>query len=77
MVVHYLDLARAIRCPDKTDPEFLVESDAMLPTPIALERLEMVARRQKQSTQGDHSRQLIELPARGVNRPGFIGGSVI
>jgi len=36
MVVHYLDIARAIGRPDKTDPEFLIESDAMLPTPISL-----------------------------------------
>ena len=29
VVVHYLDITRAIGRPDKADPEFLVESDAM------------------------------------------------
>jgi hypothetical protein len=66
MVVHELDIAWTVGRPDETDPEFLIESDAILPAPIPFERLEVVARRQKQSTQGDHSRQLIELPARDM-----------
>jgi len=63
MVVHYLDISRAIGCPDEANPELPIEPDTMLPTSISLEHLEMVARRQKQATQGDHSRHLIELPA--------------
>mgnify|MGYP001544211115 CR=1 FL=1 len=65
MVVHYLDISRTVGCPDKADPEFLVESDAMLPAPISLERLKMVAQRQKHSAQRNHSLQLIKLSPSG------------
>jgi hypothetical protein len=58
MIVDYFDLESVAALPDKADPELIVDPNAMLATPIALERFETVARQ----------REIVE-PQCGINLP--------
>ncbi len=51
MVVDDLNVVRVAAAPSETDPPLVVDSDAVLPAPVALERLQPVARRYAQVVQ--------------------------
>jgi hypothetical protein len=58
MIVDDFDLESVAASPDEADPELVVDPDAMLATPVALECFETVA----------WQRQIVQ-PACGINLP--------
>jgi hypothetical protein len=44
VIVHDLNVLRAIHRPTKYDPPLVIDPDRMLPAPITLERLETISR---------------------------------
>jgi hypothetical protein len=48
VIIHDLDVVRISVAPDETDPELVVDANAVLPLPIAPERLQPVSRKNGQ-----------------------------
>ncbi len=61
MVVRDLDLVGVAVLPAKADPPLIVDADAVLPRPVALQRLEPIARRDPQGIEPGRGVQLREL----------------
>lgn len=51
MVIHYLDLSRPGIYPNEADTPLVVDPDAVLANPVALQRFQAVARRRTQVSQ--------------------------
>jgi hypothetical protein len=50
MVIDNLDLLAMAILPDKATPPLVVDSDGMLPLPVAVQNLELVAGRRRKHT---------------------------
>jgi hypothetical protein len=61
VVVHHLDLLGVAVLPHEADPILVVDPDAVLPTPIATESLEVVARERAQVVEPSRGVQLHQL----------------
>ena len=64
MVVHHLDLLRVTALPEEADPVLVVDPDAVLPTPVSTESLEVVAWERSQVVEPLRRVQLRELALR-------------
>ena len=58
VVIHYFDVNRPNVSPYEADAPLIVDADAVLPFPVALERFKMVARRGLEKIQRLSSVQL-------------------
>jgi hypothetical protein len=61
VVVHHFDLVSVAVLPDEADPILIVDPDAVLPTPISTESLEVIARERAQIVESLRRMQLHEL----------------
>jgi len=64
MVVRDFDVVAMPVSPDETDPPLIIDSDRVLPHPIAVERLQPVSRRRREHSQFARGVQLKQLPKR-------------
>ena len=65
MIVHELDRVCVTVLPDKADTPLVVDANAVLPRPVALQRLEPVARREAQSVKARRGMELRVYFGRG------------
>ena len=71
VVVHDLDFRRPFRCPDKTEPELVIDADRVLPLPVARKRLKPVARWGPQVAEIDCGIEIAQFPARRLDQVGW------
>ncbi len=64
MVIAYFDPLRSLVAPDETDSVLVVDTDAVLPFSVPVERLQAVPRWDPQRLKRDHGVQLVELALR-------------
>src|SRR6185437_957951 len=64
MIIADLDVGRSLLCPFETQAKLIVDAHAVLPVPIALQRLEPVAGRRAQIIERSRGVEHIELPLR-------------
>jgi hypothetical protein len=62
VIVDDLDVRRPRRSPDKADTPLVVDPDAVLASPIVLQRLESIARRHAKIAQRHRRVQHVQLP---------------
>jgi len=55
MIIRDFDVLRTIRSPDKTYPELVIDSNTVLTSPITLQNLRFVPRRNPQRMEGNDS----------------------
>lgn len=68
VVVDDLDLGWALRCPDKTHAELIVDPDRVLPLAVACQRLKAVARRRRQVAEIGRRVEIAQFPARHLDQ---------
>src|SRR5690606_17714597 len=73
VIVDDLHIGRPRIAPAEADPVLVVDPDTVLPAPVALERLEPIARRHAKTGQRHGGVQLVQLPERDGTH--FRGGS--
>jgi len=61
MIIRDFSLFRALLCPNKTDPELLINPYAVLSLPISFEALQIVPGRYPQGTDRNDSVELIQF----------------
>src|SRR5205807_7404443 len=71
VVVHNLDLRRAVRRPNKAHPELVVDPDRVLSLAVARQRLETVAWRRPQVVEIVRGVEVTQLPARHLDQIGW------
>jgi hypothetical protein len=64
VIVHHFDLLRVAIFPHEADPILIVDPDAVLPTPISTENLEVIAWESAQIVEPLRSMQLHQLTLR-------------
>jgi len=64
VIIHNFGVGYFPVFPNKTQPPLLIDADAVLSLAVALERLELIARRYCQITEGCRCIEILELLAR-------------
>jgi hypothetical protein len=64
MVIHDLHIVRSGECPTETDPELIVDPDAILARPVAPQRLQPIPWRHAKILKLPGDLQLSKLPSR-------------
>jgi hypothetical protein len=75
VVIHNFDINWACVCPAETDPPLIVYPNAVLPNPIALQRLKPISRWHPKFIKRNHRIEDRQLPQRGPDdgrvQPGY------
>ena len=63
MIVHNLHIFNATFCPTEAHPELVIDANAVLASPVALERLQPITRRNAQIFKSAGDLELAQLAA--------------